>query len=534
MYTEKSLELKTKLKQATVLLLMASVLYPGWTYFHNLASPLANDSYLERLLVSLYLLICLALTKVFANKISDESKLLIMKSGRWIITTHYFTILYRNQLSVQYAMASYFMFFLIALLFEKPKYLLLYGLYIISASLFIPSGYDYLPAINYQLGLFNCMAIAFFAILNKHKLLTIVSNNEEFFRTLFENSAIGILLIDKTKIIKSNQYINDTLGLSQNLKQLQDIENYLVTEDDKLLFAQFISSNTKTTHIFPLKNGSINLWVKFNFSQFILNKKVMSLVLLEDITKQKQIELEVETQKLQLNHASKMSSLGEMAGGIAHEINNPLAIISSNTHFIIQKVSKLNTEDSESIIKSTSKINDTVKRIASIIKGLKKFSRDAHDDEKIKCSLAEVIDDTVQLCAESMKTLNIEIQIDIQPNTPDVLCRPVEISQVLLNLISNAKDAIKNLNHEKMIVIKLYDDSHRVCIDIINAGLPIPNEIREKIFNPFFTTKPIGEGTGLGLSISHGIMQSHNGELLLKHSDESETCFTIRLPIAST
>ncbi|MFP5458393.1 MAG: sensor histidine kinase [Bacteriovoracia bacterium] len=231
----------------------------------------------------------------------------------------------------------------------------------------------------------------------------------------------------------------------------------------------------------------------------------------------------------QLVHSAKMSSLGEMAGGIAHEINNPLSIILGKAG-LIKRSLKRDGLVVEELERDVAKIEDTVYRITHIIRGLRNFSRNAEEDMPAPASLAQIIADTLELCGERFKHQHITLTTHL--NEDAVLnCRAPQISQVILNLLNNACDAIEGLD-EKWIRLEVHRLNDKVLISVIDAGLGIPQKVAQKIMQPFFTTKELGRGTGLGLSISRGIAQAHGGDLTYDLF-EGHTRFTLSLSTSS-
>lgn len=226
-------------------------------------------------------------------------------------------------------------------------------------------------------------------------------------------------------------------------------------------------------------------------------------------------------------HASKMATLGEIAAGIAHEINNPLTIIQARILTIEKQMLKKNILDSE-FAESFKKVIETIQRITKIIKGLKFISRDANIDSPVKINLDQLFETTFDLCLEKLKMNNVDIIKDSSGFDYEIEVRETQIVQVLLNLINNAFDAVKTLP-EKWIQIECLTNKDNLLIKVRDSGSGIPEDILEKIMNPFFTTKPAGQGTGLGLSISKGIIENHNGKLY--YNDKSNhTEFVIEIP----
>jgi C4-dicarboxylate-specific signal transduction histidine kinase len=237
-----------------------------------------------------------------------------------------------------------------------------------------------------------------------------------------------------------------------------------------------------------------------------------------------------------LVQSSKLSALGEMAGGVAHEINTPLAVISIKAEQLEEKVRRLDDKkqiDHAEILAATDVIGKTVQRISKIVSGLKSFARDGSKDPMSTVSVTALITDALSLCAEKFASDGIQLKVNstspLDGKEFCVPCRETEIIQVLINLLNNSFDAIQGLP-ERWIQISVDGDRDFVNIHIIDSGKGISQEIQTKIMQPFFTTKEIGKGTGLGLSISRGIVESHSGKLFLDQNSQ-HTKFTIQLPL---
>ncbi len=231
-----------------------------------------------------------------------------------------------------------------------------------------------------------------------------------------------------------------------------------------------------------------------------------------------------EEKRIQSIQASRLSLLGEMAGGVAHEINNPLAIIDGNVDLLRQK---LGSED-PSIQRGLDKINLMVVRIAKIVRGLLVFSGQTDESHRELYSIQKIIEDALDFYAEKAAGAGIKMAVCVPPMPPNVLVNPPQISQVILHLLTNALDAVANLP-EKWVRVDVKVDGSDVVVSITDSGAGIPEKIAEKIMQPFFTTKDIGKGTGLGLSVSRGIVVAHGGTLELDRSSKN-TCFQVRLP----
>jgi PAS domain S-box-containing protein len=249
--------------------------------------------------------------------------------------------------------------------------------------------------------------------------------------------------------------------------------------------------------------------------------------IVRDVTDTKLSEIEIEAQRQKLAAAAKMSALGQMAGGLAHEIINPLAIIHGNAQVLKQQAAQ-NSLNFSNLIDTANTIEQTTDRISKIVKSLRTFARDVAQDPFQKMAIATIVAETAELCRARFESRKIDFRIkEIDPQL-EIACRPVQISQVLLNLLNNAFDAVENLT-DPWVEISAADDGSYVKIFVTDMGPGIPAGLQEKIFQPFFTTKDIGKGTGLGLSVSSGIIETHSGSLTLDTA-LAYTRFVARLP----
>lgn len=241
-----------------------------------------------------------------------------------------------------------------------------------------------------------------------------------------------------------------------------------------------------------------------------------------DLTEElRQYEI-IEEQRLRMISTAKLASLGELSAGIAHEINNPLAIITGAA----ARLERLR-EDQAKFSTKVSAIQRSCERIAKIVSGLKRFSRSDDDATHAPCVLNKIVRETAALVENKSQRSAVPVELNIQSDAL-ISCDEVEIEQVIVNLVNNAIDAVKNLS-EKWVRVHLFEEGQDVVLHVRDSGNGIPKQIVDKLFNPFFTTKPVGEGTGLGLSIAKGILDQHGASIEIKVNDP-HTCFEIRFP----
>jgi len=238
---------------------------------------------------------------------------------------------------------------------------------------------------------------------------------------------------------------------------------------------------------------------------------------LQDLT------IQLKSQQAQLIHASRLACLGEMSAGIAHEINNPLTIIAGNIPIL--ESMRL---DEEKFKTRANKVLTAVDRIAKILSGLRKFS---HSDSSKSISSWTKLDTLLTEAIVLVSSASLRVGTQVTKPVDEFIeldCHPPELVQVFFNLLSNAVAATEQLN-EKWIEIRLIQHEDGLTIRIIDSGPGIPEELQGKLFQPFFTTKPVGSGMGLGLSISKGILEGHGGSLSYV-ANEANTCFELFLP----
>jgi len=246
------------------------------------------------------------------------------------------------------------------------------------------------------------------------------------------------------------------------------------------------------------------------------------------------VELEKErlknVEQAQLFHSSKMSTLGEMASGIAHEINNPLAIIKGRADHLMAaaQTGKL-SQDPELWRSGLRQISKTADRIAQIVRGLKALSRNADGDAVSEFSMQEVLVETLALCEERFKSKGVELVKLGSLDPVRLVGRPTQLSQVLLNLLNNAF-YVQDKSGDSRIELSWQTGPGALFeIRVRDWGPGISPENRSKVMQPFFTTKGPGEGTGLGLSISKSLMENMGGRLEIE-SFANPTTFVVRVP----
>lgn|GEM_PF-1705648 len=253
--------------------------------------------------------------------------------------------------------------------------------------------------------------------------------------------------------------------------------------------------------------------------------------IIEDITARVAAEHLLAEHRAKMIENARLASLGIMAGGIAHEINNPLAVIAGCVEQLELAGPDWRAQE-ERGKRLLFMIRDNTFRIQKTIQGLRSLSRDASEDPFVKHPLASIIDDTVDLCRQRFRSNGVQIEVDAPGPELVFECRPAQVAQVLLNLLNNAFDAVRE-NPVKQIRLRAGVQGDRVEIMVEDNGPGFNRETAERLFVPFFTTKSQQNGLGLGLSISHAIVEAHHGEITADITD-GYTRFYVRLPLIQT
>jgi len=353
--------------------------------------------------------------------------------------------------------------------------------------------------------------------------------SEKNFTAITQSIRMGLIAFDDKGIINFlNLGAQKLFGFNENEIMGNTVERIL-----DLNFILEVSSNPAIDDFEGTglhKEGMI-IPIEIRASKWSMQSIPCTLLLIHDLTEKKRFENELELQKNNLINSMKMKSLGEMAGSIAHEINTPLGTICLRLSEIKRN---LIDEDYYTVFEDVRKIEETVFRINKIIKGLKRFAGDGEQENLVSISTKILVDDLLALCNDRLKNKGIKVIVGKEIDYATIFCKPVQTVQCLLNLFNNSCDALESLeNDHKWISIDVAQNQEFSEITIIDSGTGIPTEFRNKIMQPFFTTKSVGNGVGLGLSITKSMMENQNGYLKLEEST-NYTSFVLGFKISKS
>ena len=293
-------------------------------------------------------------------------------------------------------------------------------------------------------------------------------------------------------------------------------ENFWNTIKSKQIFRGEICNKKKSgewywvsTTVLPNLDGDGNI-IGFSSVRFDITEKKMS--------------------ENQLIHNEKLAALGELAASIGHEINNPLAICFGNVHFLKKNLSKDESIDREKLLEKIEKLNNALIRVKFISDGLKNYSR-VDGDENSLLSVNDAINQTLNFVREIYTKQNINIDINLPKENYIAYANMGKLQQIIMNLISNARDATEKVkNRTIQVILKKYDDKNLV-ISVTDNGSGIPKQILDKITKLYFTTKENGKGTGIGLGLVVKFIASFKGQLKIESEVGQGSTFHVILPL---
>lgn len=384
---------------------------------------------------------------------------------------------------------------------------------------------------------------------------------------IFETAAEGIILFDRhgrTELLnpaaKRIFELSDEDCIDLNVNSILLLSYGKSHESDDCFFANPLFFMGEDREIVGRKKNGTEFPVEFVVAEYTHKGRVAYSGVVRDLTRRKFLES-------RLAQAEKLESVGQLAAGVAHEINTPIQFISENTRFLKasfqslisacsstkQLLEKCRTipeliplvesvwqvyekEDLDYLLNEIPlAIDQTLEGTTSvtrIVRALNVFSHPGSENFQ-KVDLNNELESTLIVSRNEWKYV-AELETDFAPNLPHVMCMPGELNQVFLNLIINAVHAIqeKKSDHLGKITVRTQSEQDRVIIEISDTGTGIPKAIRSRIFDPFFTTKEIGKGTGQGLSICYNVIESHKGKLTFETQEGKGTTFRIELQVS--
>jgi histidine kinase len=359
-----------------------------------------------------------------------------------------------------------------------------------------------------------------------------LKKSEKKYHAIFDNipNPVFVLDVNTLEILDCNASVKVVYGYKkEDLLKKSFLRFFKPEEKDQ--YATLMKSLSVINQARHLNKDGDTLFVNIRISPSEYPGEKVLLVTTSDITQR----LETEQQLIQ---ASKMATLGEMATGVAHELNQPLSVIKTASRFFMKKINRKEKIKDEILFAMSEEIDSYVDRATNIINHMRDFGRKS-DLTPQKVQINETLKKAFEILGQQLKVRGIEVVWDLEQDLPLIMAEPQRLEQVFINLLINARDAIEEKWQSsqppkgvKKITIKTSSNSNRIRVEINDTGTGIPKAILDRIYEPFFTTKKVGQGTGLGLSISYGIIQECNGSMKAVSNKDGGAGFILTFPIA--
>ena len=382
------------------------------------------------------------------------------------------------------------------------------------------------PFLKEERNLLNAIAERMGKIVERKRAEAALFETEKRFRNLVENSIIGICIIQNDQVVYQNPVQEKLFGALPRKTKLVEIET-IHPDDIEKVEAFYKNISPKMVRIketdfrfYPPEKRGNNLdlkWIQCQASSIEYQGKDAILINMMDITRLKELESFLRIQ-------DKMSSLGRVAAGIAHEIRNPLSGINIYLDTLEKFFDK--KESLGKVRQILGQLHSASNKIESVIRRVLDFSKPSAP-RLVLTGINQPVEDAIGLASASLRKKGIKIEQNLAEDLPMVHADPQLIEEVILNLITNAVEAMKNVDGAKQIKITSSVENHLILVRVSDSGPGVPLDLREKIFDPFFTSKT--DSTGIGLSLCHRIMTDHGGSLIVSESRWGGAEFTIEI-----
>jgi histidine kinase len=362
-------------------------------------------------------------------------------------------------------------------------------------------------------------------------------DSEEQYRSLFNSGPNPIFVLDREtlEILDANPRAEEAYGYSKKEltgKPFKDLGTFEYKDEYLLYVAKndWPKGYAITQKVRHFKKGNKPFYV--NVYSCLIKYKERDAIILSTTDITEMIEKDA-----QLVQASKMTSLGEMSAGIAHELNQPLNTIKMGNEFLKMMIEEGRKIPEEDLFQVVNEASDQVDRAAEIINRLREFGRKA-DFTKEKVNISKPINGVIDMIGQQLRLQNIELELDLDETIPPILGHNNRLEQVIFNMVANAQDAINQKkavgteSGDRIIKIRSSVEGDRVAVTFSDTGIGIPMDDKDRIFEPFFTTKEVGKGMGLGLSIAYGIVRDYGGTIHVESREGGGTTFKLTFPSA--
>jgi two-component system NtrC family sensor kinase len=340
---------------------------------------------------------------------------------------------------------------------------------------------------------------------------------------LIENLSDAVFKFEDGMVVWCNDKVKEIYGYSKDELIGKDASFFIPADREPLEFIRSIYAVMKKEGCYrglarANTKGGGTVDIEYSISQIPNRHHIELVTVARDVTERRRLEE-------QIQQAGRLAAVGELAAGVAHELNNPLAAILGYAQ-LLTKSNDLN----EVTRKDLNAVYSEAQRAAKITQNLLTFAR-KHNPERQLVSINEAIKKTLELRDHQMSVNNIELSVQLQPDLPTTMADFYQMQQVFMNIIINAEQAMIEAHGRGRLLVKTRAVDGVIQITLIDNGPGIPKENLNRIFDPFFTTKEVGKGTGLGLSMCYGIIQAHGGRMYARSEPGKGATFVVEIPI---
>jgi len=358
-----------------------------------------------------------------------------------------------------------------------------------------------------------------------------LEKSEQKYHAIFNNipNPVFVLHPDSLVILDCNESMSLVYGYDREEVLGRSFMEFHEPEE-RPRFEEMLKSFKVLDRVKHLHKTSSRIFVNIRVSPSEYTGQKVLLVTTSDITKR------LETEE-QLTQASKLATLGEMATGVAHELNQPLSVIKTVSSFFIKKIKSGQEIQPKTLNDMLAKVDSNVDRATKIITHMRLFARKS-EVCLVECRVTDPLDRAFDIFTQQLRVRGIEVNREYAPDLPPIMADPDRLEQVFINLLINARDAIEERWEgrdvepgDKRITVTSRFENGQVMVEVRDTGTGIDKAHRDKIFDPFFTTKEVGKGTGLGLSISYGIVKDCGGEIRMGPDEGPGASFIVTFPV---
>lgn len=369
-------------------------------------------------------------------------------------------------------------------------------------------------------------------ISERKKAEVALKESEERFRNITEAHPVpvAILAISDGKVLYASPGVEDLLGLTlAEILGYRAADYFVNAEDQQQLMTDVVyQQHVDGREVMMRRANGDELPVAISARLIDYQEQAAAVMGFADLTDRKQAEDEIASQRKALEQSEKLAALGSLLAGVAHELNNPLSVVVGQSTLLLETNTDPKTQT------RADKIKKAAERCTRIVRNFLALAR-RKDPERKQVNINQMVESALELIAPQLKTDNVELKLELDPAIPEVSADTDQLTQILTNLVLNAKQALIEQPEPRLVTVRTMADAvgQKVMLKVADNGPGVPPHIRARIFEPFFTTKKEGKGTGIGLSLSLGLAEAHGGAISYEDSAGGGATFVLTLPVSA-